>query len=492
MATVKGDVHDIGKNIVGVVLGCNNYEVIDLGVMVPCEKILADARSSEKVDIDRPVGADHAVARRDGARREGDGAAAASSCRCSSAARRPAAQHTAVKIAPEYREPTVHVLDASRAVGVVCDAARRRSSSAAFDAQNREEQAQLRELHAQQAGASRCCRYERRAAARREDRLARRGHRRRRRSSGAARSRLSRSREIVPYIDWTFFFTPGSCAGSSRRSSSTRSRARRRASSFDDAQKLLAAHRRREAAHARAASTASGRPARDGDDIVLYDRRGARARAHALPHAAPAAGQDESDEARRTSRWPTSWRRATAGCATTSARSRSPPASASTSWRTSSRRSTTTTARSSSRRWPIAWPRRSPRCCTSACAASGATAPSEKLSNEDLIAEKYRGIRPAFGYPACPDHTEKAQALRAARRARASGITLTESFAMMPAASVSGIYFAHPEARYFSVGRDRAGPGRGLRGAKGMPAAEVERWLGPNLGYEPAAKSAAS
>jgi 5-methyltetrahydrofolate--homocysteine methyltransferase len=108
----------------------------------------------------------------------------------------------------------------------------------------------------------------------------------------------------------------------------------------------------------------------------------------------------------------------------------------------------------------------------------------EQLTNEDLIAEKYRGIRPAFGYPACPDHTEKRK-LFALLDAPALGIELTETCAMTPAASVSGIYLAHPAARYFNVGRIDRDQVRSYAARKGMTEAEVERWLGPNLGYDP-------
>ena len=112
-------------------------------------------------------------------------------------------------------------------------------------------------------------------------------------------------------------------------------------------------------------------------------------------------------------------------------------------------------------------------------------APDEALAIEDLHAERFRGIRPAFGYPACPDHSEKAQARRPARTPAASGIELTESFAMTPAASVSGLMFAHPASRYFAVGRIGRDQVEDYADRKGVALAEVERWLRPNLGYEP-------
>ena len=139
----------------------------------------------------------------------------------------------------------------------------------------------------------------------------------------------------------------------------------------------------------------------------------------------------------------------------------------------------TTTARSSSRRSPTGWPRPSPSGCTSARAASG-TRPTSSSRRDDLIAGRFRGIRPAFGYPACPDHSEKDEALRAAR-ARSVGLELTESFAMLPAAAVSGIYLAHPRARYFAVGRIGEDQLADYAARKGVPVVQVEQWLRPNL-----------
>lgn len=110
---------------------------------------------------------------------------------------------------------------------------------------------------------------------------------------------------------------------------------------------------------------------------------------------------------------------------------------------------------------------------------------NESLSNEDMIAEKYRGIRPAPGYPACPDHTEKRTIFELLDAEAATGVSLTEHFAMLPAASVSGMYFAHPDARYFAVDRISEDQAESYAQRKGVPLAEIERWLSPNLGYEP-------
>ena len=161
-------------------------------------------------------------------------------------------------------------------------------------------------------------------------------------------------------------------------------------------------------------------------------------------------------------------------------------ASGSTRWWPSSRRRTTTTARSSPRRSPTGWPRPSPSGCTSGCAASsGAMRRTRRSTTTDLIREEYQGIRPAPGYPACPDHTEKRDALRSARRrARTPGSRSPRASRCCPTAAVSGYYFWHPEAQLLRRRQDRAGPGGGLRPAEGDDVAEVERWLAPNLGYE--------
>ena len=141
--------------------------------------------------------------------------------------------------------------------------------------------------------------------------------------------------------------------------------------------------------------------------------------------------------------------------------------------------------RSWPRRWPTGWPRRSPSFFIVGPACDWGYGQEEKLSTDELIGEKYRGIRPAFGYPACPDHTEKRTLFDLLQAEKATGIRLTETFAMWPAASVSGLYFAHPESRYFSVDRITRDQVESYAARKRMPIAEIERWLGPNLGYEP-------
>ena len=150
------------------------------------------------------------------------------------------------------------------------------------------------------------------------------------------------------------------------------------------------------------------------------------------------------------------------------------------------KKGSTTTARSCSSRWPTGSPRRSPSGCTSGSArSSGATQPDEALDNEALIKEKYAGIRPAPGYPACPEHTEKQTLWELLDVKANTGIELTESMAMWPGASVSGWYFSHPQSQYFVVGRIGRDQVEDYAGRKGWTVDEAEKWLSPNLGYEP-------
>ena len=237
LATVKGDVHDIGKNIVGVVLGCNNYEVIDLGVMVPCEKILETAHARRRRHH-RPVRADHAVARRDGPRRQGDAARRASTCRCSSAARPPAAQHTAVKIAPEYARRRRCTCSTPRARSASCVAARR----AAEDRVRREEPRGAGDAARalRQKTKKRPCLVRRGQRARPAHRVERRRH------PDAGVHRRAQIDDQSPRRSCTIHRLDlllhglGAARASSRRSSSTPSTARRRASCSTPAKKLLA------------------------------------------------------------------------------------------------------------------------------------------------------------------------------------------------------------------------------------------------------------
>jgi 5-methyltetrahydrofolate--homocysteine methyltransferase len=455
LATVKGDVHDIGKNIVGVVLGCNNYEVLDLGVMVPADKIL-DTAVEEGCDV---VGLSGLITpsldemvnvAKEMERRELDlplliGGATTSK------------QHTAVRIAPEYSEPTLHVLDASRVVRVVSsllDPGRKQE----LDTENRELQDRLREQHAEK---------ERKPLLPIEEA---RGNKERvpfddlpQPPSLGAQTIEPELSTLVPYIDWQFFFHAWELKG--KFPAILEEPAAREL--YDDAQELLEQMVRDATLQAR--GVYGWWPARsEGDDVVLADgtrfcflrqqsaygdSRPNRSLAdyvspdgdHVGAFAVAIHGADElaSGYEREQDDYRAIMVKALAD------------------------RLAEAFAEHLHEVVRRSW-----------------YEPDEQLSGEDLVAEKFRGIRPAFGYPACPDHTEKRK-LFDLLDAEAAGVSLTESFAMTPAAAVSGIYLAHPLARYFSVGRLGLDQVEDYAARKGLPVDETERWLGPNLGYVP-------
>ncbi|MFN2628648.1 MAG: methionine synthase [Gaiellaceae bacterium] len=461
LATVKGDVHDIGKNIVGVVLGCNNYEVIDLGVMVPADRIL-DTAIEEGANVVGLSGLitpsldQMADVAREMERRGFElplliGGATTSK------------QHTAVKIAPEYSQPTVHVIDASRVVGVVSDLLdpRRRDR---LDGENRQLQERLRVQHADR---------DRKPLAPIQ---AARANRERVRFDDLIEPAFTGTRVLEPelatlrpYIDWQFFFHAWELKG--KYPAILEQPAAREL--FEDATELLDEIIRDGSLRLRGiygfwpASSS-------GDDIVVHDDNETRfcflrqqsAYGDSRPnrcladYVAPAddflgafavtAGlgaeelsgryQKELDDYRSIMVKALADRLAEAFAEYLHELAR--------------------------RQWYESGPRVRP---------------------EHLNEERFRGIRPAFGYPACPDHSEKRK-LFDLLRAEKLGIELTESFAMTPAASVSGIYLGHPQARYFSVGRVARDQVEDYAMRKGETLAEAERWLRPNLGYEPEPK----
>ena len=455
LATVKGDVHDIGKNIVGVVLGCNNYEVIDLGVMVPGDKIL-DTANDEGCNIvglsglitpslDEMVNVAKEMERRGLHLPLLIGGATTSK------------QHTAVRIAPAYGQPTVHVLDASRVVGVVSDlldAGRR----VTLEEENAELQERLRAQHAEKERKPLLPIEDARANPEQVD-------------FGelpvpaftGVRVVEPALAELVPYIDWQFFFHAWELKG--RFPAILEQPAAREL--YDDAQELLGEITRGYLLHARG-TYGFWRVRAEGDDIVLEngtrlpmlrqqsaygDSRPNRSLADYVAPAADHIGgfavgihgadelaaryEAEHDDYRAIMVKALADRLAEAFAELLHERARG-------DWY-----------------------------------EEGA-----KLPKEELIAERFRGIRPAYGYPACPDHSEK-QKLFELLNAEAVGLELTETFATYPAASVSGIYLAHPEARYFSIGRIARDQVEDYAARKGMTVAEAERWLRPNLAYEP-------
>ena len=479
MATVKGDVHDIGKNIVGVVLGCNSYDVVDLGVMVPCDRILQTA-IDEKADIiglsglitpslDEMVFVAKEMERRQIRLPLLIGGATTSR------------QHTAVKVAPEYGQSTVHVLDASRVVDVVSSLLSD-DRRAAFEQQNAELQTKLREQHAArkerpllsyEAALKNRATFDWAGGAGRASEPA---------FIGLRTLNAVPLADLVPFIDWTFFFAAWELKGRFPAILKHPEYGEAARDLYDNARVLL------DRIIAGKLLTANGvygfwPAASEGDDIVVYrDReqlgelvrfnmlrqqeavadgkpnlsladfiapKGALAGGHTdyIGAFAVTAGLGADDLAHRFEREHNDYdailvkaladRLAEAFAAYLHAKARD--------------------------EWGI----------------------REEKTPDDIIAEAHRGIRPGFGYPACPDHSEKFK-LFDLLDARSLGIQLTESAAMTPAASVSGLYFAHPQARYFTVGRIGADQIASYAKRKGQSLDEVERWLGSNLSYEPA------
>jgi 5-methyltetrahydrofolate--homocysteine methyltransferase len=474
LATVKGDVHDIGKNIVGVVLGCNSYDVVDLGVMVPCDKILQTA-IDEKCDIvglsglitpslDEMVHVAKEMKRRGMTMPLLIGGATTSR------------QHTAVKIAPEFDGATTHVLDASRAVSTVSSLLDPKQRDA-FSAKTREDQAELRRLHAHK-----------RAKPLVPFALA--NERRPRIAFGEAEvTRPSFTglrtmqdiplREIVDYIDWTFFFTAWELAGKFPAVLDDPRHGAAARELYDNGRALLERIMREKKLVARAVYGLW--PAQsDGNDVVLYADESRTTEATRFSMLRQQQDKPEPEPYRCLADFvaPRGTAHDWAGAFVVTAGIGAAELAAAFEKELDDYHAIMAKALADRLAEALAdmlhqrvrreW-----------------YAPGESLSREDLLAERYRGIRPAFGYPACPDHTEK-EKLFALLHADTIGVTLTEHGAMLPAASVSGIYLGHPEARYFNVGRLGRDQLEDYARRKGMKLAEVERWLGQNLGYDPA------
>jgi 5-methyltetrahydrofolate--homocysteine methyltransferase len=475
IATVKGDVHDIGKNIVGIVLSCNNYEVIDLGVMVPCEKILAKAR---ELNVDM-VGLSglitpsleemiHVASEME---REGFtiplliGGATTSRL------------HTAVKIAPQYSGPVVHVLDASRAVSVV-SALVNPSTREEFVRKYRQEQERLRAEHEQRASTIQLVSIDKA----RERKFAWDWE-----NYDPPRPEFLGVRvldhvpvsDLVPYIDWSPFFHTWEIRGRYPQVFDDPKVGERARELFDDAQKILNEISQKELLRPKAVYGFF--PANAvGDDVLIFEddkREHVRTVFHFLrqqtqksedPYLCLAdfvaprdsgkhdylgafvvtAGEEAEALARQSERASDDYN----AIMIKAIADRLAEALA---------EYVHLLAR---RQW---------------------YAPEESLAHEELLRERYRGIRPAAGYPACPDHTEKKALFELLDAQRSTGVTLTESYAMHPPAAVSGLYFSHPQARYFAVGKLGLDQVQDYQRRKGMPLTEVEHWLAPYLGYKP-------
>ncbi len=499
LATVKGDVHDIGKNIVGVVLACNNYEVIDMGVMVPCEKILERAKL-EKADIIGLSGLitpslDEMVHVAKEMERTGFKVPLLIGGATTSRA------HTAVKVAQHYSEPVVHVLDASRAVPVVSSLLSK-AGKAAFVKQLRADYEKLREQHAGSAVKLLSLEAARANAPKlKYDDLPRPEFTGvRTLSSGAfnpgkcdcgsshghAGAFSVSIEELVPFIDWTPFFHTWELRGVYPKILTHEKHGEEATKLFADAQKMLAEFVANQSLKLQAVYGVF--PANAvGDDVEVYtngSRKHLRTKFHFL--------RQQIEKGDGTPNW----------CLadfiapkppTLDAKS-NPPAEhigafAVTSGHGLKEIVEKFKAEHDDYNAILA------EAIADRLAESFAEylhkrvrdewgfGKLEKLTTADIIEEKYRGIRPAAGYPACPDHTEKEILWDLLDVEKHTGIKLTESFAMWPGSSVSGLYFAHPESKYFAVGKLGKDQVADLAKRKGKSVSEMERWLGPWLNY---------
>ncbi|SMF82358.1 methionine synthase (B12-dependent) [Tistlia consotensis] len=481
MATVKGDVHDIGKNIVGVVLQCNNFEVIDLGVMVPCARILETARA-EGVDMIGLSGLitpslDEMRYVASELQREGFtlplliGGATTSKI------------HTAVKVAPNYEGPTVHVADASRAVGV---AGRLVSKG-------------LREDYVAEVAAD----YEKM-----RESFARKGE-------GRARAPFDAVREnglaidwagyeppvpaqgldpvqldelplaqLIERIDWTPFFQTWELHGRYPKILDDPAVGPTARSLFADAQAMLDRLVQQGLVRPRA-RCAFWPAAAEGDDIRVFADEGRKETLAELHMLRQQMARDDdranlslADFVAPAGSGKADW--IGGFCVTAGGeveRYAAERKAAGDDYEAILVQALSDRLAEAAAEWLHEQVRK----------RFWGYAADEALTNDELIAETYRGIRPAPGYPACPDHSEKATLFKLLGSEERLGVRLTESFAMTPASSVSGWYFAHPEARYFGVGRIGRDQVEDYAARKGWSLAEAERWLAPNIDYDPGA-----
>jgi 5-methyltetrahydrofolate--homocysteine methyltransferase len=475
LATVKGDVHDIGKNIVGVVLGCNNYEVIDLGVMVPCEKILATARD-QRADIVGLSGLitpslDEMVHVAKEMTREGFTVPLLIGGATTSKA------HTAVKIAPSYEPSVVHVLDASRAVGVV-GSLMNPGQKSAFVSQVRGDYDRVRQAHQ-----DRTAKPVLTIAQARANRLTSDWTTVQIPVPSFLGTRVISDQplgELIPFIDWSPFFHTWELKGRHPTIFDDATVGPKAKELHDDALRLLDQIVQKKLLVAKAAYGFFA-AASVGDDIQLYtdaSRTTPLAVIHTLrqqsekppgqPNLALADFVAPVDSGRNDHIGVFA---VTAGIGLDELcrqYDRDHDDYNSIMSKALADRLAEAFAEWLHKRVRVEW----------------GYGKSERLTNDDLIRERYRGIRPAPGYPACPDHTEKRLLFDLLQVERHTGITLTESFAMLPAASVSGFYFAHPEAKYFAVGKLGKDQVEDYARRKVMELRTVERWLGSNLNYD--------
>jgi 5-methyltetrahydrofolate--homocysteine methyltransferase len=476
LATVKGDVHDIGKNIVGVVLGCNNYEIIDLGVMVPCEKILKAARENSASIIGLSGLITPSLDEMAHVARELQRAAFRVPLLIGGATT--SKIHTAVKIAPEYQQPVVHVLDASRAVTVVGSLISHQNRQR-FEEQNRQDQEKAREIF-QERGRQRPLLTLEQARARRTPIHWSQEPPAHPSFLGIRTLESFPLDRILPYIDWSPFFHAWELRGRYPQILQDSAIGARARELFEDAQKLLSRIVAEEHLRARAVYgffPANGR----GDDIEIYADE-SRSEVICIFHTLrqqtdKSAGQFNHALADFIAPRETGVPDYLGAFALTTGIGVDALCSRfeqehddynSIMTKALADRLVEAFAELLHRQVRIEW----------------GYGQHEDLSYEDLIRERYRGIRPAPGYPACPDHSEKRDLFKLLRADERAGIHLTETFAMQPASSICGLYFAHPEAKYFAVGKINRDQVLDYQRRKQMDLDLIERWLAPNLAYE--------
>ena len=457
-ATVKGDVHDIGKNIVGVVLGCNNYEVFDLGVMVPADKILdtaielgADAIGLSGLitpSLDEMVDVAKEMTRRGFTMPLLIGGATTSK------------QHTAVRIAPAYTGPTVHVLDASRVIGVVSDLFDK-DRRPIFDKANRTLQDKLR---AQHATAKRSLLPLDEA---RDKRLALGFNDLPTPPFTGTRVIEPSLSELRDYIDWTFFFHAWELKGKFPAILESPSHGAAARELFGHAKELLDEIEAKGWLRAKGVYGFWGAHA-EGDDIVLDN--GVR-----LPMLRQQVDHGDDKPYLSLADFVADSGDHIGAFAVTSGLGADELSERFAAEHDDYR---SIMAKALADRLAEAFAEYLHHVVRRGWYETGPV-----LSREDIIGEKYRGIRPAYGYPACPDHSEKFK-LFDLLNARSIGMELTESGAMTPTAAVAGLYFAHPKSKYFMVGKVGKDQVEDYAKRKSMPLREVERWLRPILGYE--------
>lgn len=474
LATVKGDVHDIGKNIVGVVLACNNYEIVDMGVMVPAEKILDKAReiNADVIGLSGLItpSLDEMVNVATLMEKQGFkvplliGGATTSRI------------HAAVKVAPKYSGPTVHVLDASKSVPVVSSLLSSETSKTYSDS-IRAEYIRLAEDHAKRQSSKDIATIgDVRANAFNGDFS----------KDGIVKPNKLGVFHILDYdlrelrevIDWTPFFQTWELAGKYPKILSDETVGKEASKLFNDANAML--DKLIEEKWLKANASYAILPANKiGDDIEVYDLDGNRIEtfhflrqqrkmSNGVPNLCLSdfiAPKDSGLEDYM------GFFTVTAGIGIDEHVKR---------FEADHDDYSSILLKALADRLAEAFAEKLHHLVRT---DFWGYAKNEKLSNEDLILEKYQGIRPAPGYPACPDHTEKANLFALLNNENSIGVTLTESFAMLPTAAVSGFYFAHPNSRYFGVGKINRDQVEDYANRQGKTVDEVERWLRPVLSY---------